>query len=169
MLKSHVTGALKRSFSRHKHARKLRVSAPEMQLSRSFLSICRWGGMSEHLAIEMSKWLTIQTFRCFPILLVDIFLTKSGLQRIFGSMDTLKELFAYFDSRITELPFYYPKKAFFQEFKDSAANPYLKDQSQKWFTLRLKDYCEEHDIHYNSVKKWDNTQRKNIEYVYLSQ
>ncbi len=30
MLKSHVTGVLKRSFSRHRHARKLRFSTPEM-------------------------------------------------------------------------------------------------------------------------------------------
>ncbi len=59
-------------------------------------------------------------------------------------MDTLKELFAYFDSRITELPFYYPRKAFFQEFKDSTTNAYLKQQSQNWLSIRLKDYCEEH-------------------------
>ena len=58
-------------------------------------------------------------------------------------MDALKELFAYFDNQITELPFYSPKKAFFQEFKDTTTNAYLKQQSQNWLSLRLKDYCDE--------------------------
>jgi hypothetical protein len=57
-------------------------------------------------------------------------------------MDSLTELFAYFDDRITELPFYYPKKAFFQELKDSTTNSFLTHQSQNWLSLRLKDYCE---------------------------
>ncbi len=81
--------------------------------------------------------------------MADIFLTKSAFNRIFDSMDTLKELFAYFDNRITEFPFYYPKKAFFQEFKDSTTNSFLKHQSQVWLTLRLKDYCEERGYQLN--------------------
>ncbi len=83
-------------------------------------------------------------------------------------MDTLKELFAYFDSRITELPFYYSKKAFFQEFKDSIANAYLKQQSQNWLTLRLKDYCEERGYQINPhgrSQKWVGG--KNVDFILI--
>ncbi len=87
-------------------------------------------------------------------------------------MDALKELFTYFDNRITELPFYYPRKTFFQEFKDSTANPYLKDQSQNWLSFRLKEYCQERGYQLNPhgrIKKWDNTQRKEVDYLYITE
>ncbi len=103
--------------------------------------------------------------------LADIFLTRSVLHRIFDRMDALKELFAYFDNRITELPFLYPKKAFFQEFKESATDPYLQMLSPKWFTLRLQEYCEKHGYQLNPhgrIRKWDNTQQKDIDYLYIS-
>jgi ribosomal protein L37E len=85
-------------------------------------------------------------------------------------MDTLRELFTYFDTHITEFPFFYPRKSFFQEFKNTATDPYLKRISQKWFTLRLKDYCQKCgyklDPH-GRVRRWDNTQQKDIDYFYI--
>jgi hypothetical protein len=58
-------------------------------------------------------------------------------------MDSLTELFAYFDDHITDLPFYYPKKPFFRELKNSTTNAFLKYQSQNWFSFRLREYCQE--------------------------
>ncbi len=86
-------------------------------------------------------------------------------------MDAFEELFAYFDSRITELPFYYSKKAFFQEFKDSIADPYLKHQSQNWLTLRLKEYCEKHGFQlnpYGRTQQWDKTVKKQVDYIHIT-